>query len=68
MCSFDTELMSCFLPWPVSVFIPKTLAPEEMLIYYLKLMYFFNLVQGWVGEDPEVVFFFLMLIYNVVVE
>ena len=29
-------------------------------------MYFFNLVQGGVGEAPEVVLFFLMLIYNVV--
>lgn len=60
-CSFDTELMSCFLPWPVSVFIPKKLGPEEMLILSI-INVFFHFVQGGVGEDSEVVFFFLMLI------
>lgn len=72
-CSFDTELLSCFLPWPVSVFIPKTLAPEEMLILSKitrggNVFFQPRSLQGRVGEDPEVVFFFLMLIYNVVVE
>ena len=39
-CSFDTELMACFLPWPVSVFIPKTLGPEETLILSIINVFF----------------------------